>query len=232
MIDVNQTRENRRSERVLRPLLRACALGLLAVAPLACASTGTTGALAAAGEPDYSSSQRQALPSVRVGDPQVVASRINPRVAVGVSSEKDGVSVHFSRPRHPSEVSTLDAVSLRPLHDTAESNGAGDPAQASGATRVQLAGGHFVVLWTRGSAEWGYRALAQSFNASGTALGAPSVISPPGADVIGAPRGVTTDGHHVVATFATSSGDSFDVVAVPIDEVTPSVHENAAVAGR
>jgi hypothetical protein len=50
-------------------------------------------------------------------------------------------------------------------------------------------------------------------------LGAPVEISPPDADVFGAPQAVTTDGHHVVATFAASSEGTFRLVAVPIDDI-------------
>jgi hypothetical protein len=50
-------------------------------------------------------------------------------------------------------------------------------------------------------------------------LGAPVEISPPDADVLGAPQAVTTNGHHVIATFAASSEGTFRLVAVPIDDV-------------
>jgi hypothetical protein len=90
-----------------------------------------------------------------------------------------------------------------------------------GATRVTLAGGRFVVFWTRGSLEWGRRALAQAYNQDGSPRGAPVVISPPDADVMVAPRAVTTDGRHIVATFVAATGGSFELLSVPIEDSAP-----------
>jgi hypothetical protein len=88
------------------------------------------------------------------------------------------------------------------------------------AARVELDGARFVVCWTRGSVETGHRALAQTFDLDGTPRGAPAVISPPGMDVVGAPRAVTTDGRHVVATFDGWSGGDYERVAVELVDVT------------
>jgi hypothetical protein len=87
------------------------------------------------------------------------------------------------------------------------------------AARLELDGARFVVCWTRGSVETGHRALAQTFDLDGTPRGAPAVISPPGMDVLGAPRAVTSDGRHVVATFDGWSGGDYERVAVELADV-------------
>lgn len=203
----------------------------LTIAMLFCGGCASTGALTQTGEADYSSTHRRAAPSVRVGDAQVVASQIDPRTPVGVTAEGEDLVVHFARPRRPDAVSRVDAASLKPLSED-QGDGPGRQPGAAGSNRIVLDDGHFVVLWTRGSAEWGYRALAQSFNASGSPLGAPVVISPPSVDVIGLPSAVTTDGRHVVATFAASTGTSFDVLAVSIDDVTAPAFDAEPLARR
>jgi hypothetical protein len=88
------------------------------------------------------------------------------------------------------------------------------------AARVELDGSRFVVCWTRGSTATGHRALAQTFDLDGTPRGAPAVISPPGMDVVGAPRAITTDGRHIVATFDGWSRGDYERVAVELADVT------------
>jgi hypothetical protein len=44
------------------------------------------------------------------------------------------------------------------------------------------------------------------------------VISPLDADVFGAPRAATTDGRHVVVTFPETSGESFELRAVSLED--------------
>jgi hypothetical protein len=94
------------------------------------------------------------------------------------------------------------------------------------AARLELDGARFVVCWTRGSVETGHRALAQTFDLDGTPRGAPAVISPPGMDVVGAPRVVTTDGRHVVATFDGWSGRDYERVAVELADVVEPYEGN------
>ena len=95
------------------------------------------------------------------------------------------------------------------------------PLRTGQAARVQLEGGRFIVCWTRGSVEQGRRALAQAFKADGSPLGAPVVISPQDVDVVESPKVITTDGQHVVATFAAASASSMDYLAVPIEAQGP-----------
>jgi hypothetical protein len=104
------------------------------------------------------------------------------------------------------------------------------PASGAGAegpaSRIELDGARFVVCWTRGSVEKGHRALAQTFDLDGTPRGAPAVISPPGMDVVGAPRALTTDGRHVVATFDGWSGGDYERVAVELADVAEPYEAN------
>jgi hypothetical protein len=70
---------------------------------------------------------------------------------------------------------------------------------------------------TRGTIYTGHRAFVQAFNANGSARGGAVAISPADADVFGAPLAVSTDGHHIVATFTATRQGSFEVIAVPIE---------------
>jgi hypothetical protein len=87
--------------------------------------------------------------------------------------------------------------------------------------RIVLDHGRFMVCWTSGDVEWGHRVMAQMFNASdGSPRGGAVAISPANADVVGAPRAITSDGNRVVAMFSASTGSSFQLMAVPIDDAT------------
>ncbi len=60
--------------------------------------------------------------------------------------------------------------------------------------------------------------MAQAFNAnSGDPCGAAVAISPADADVSGPLSGATSDGQHVVATFAASTAGLFAAYAVPLE---------------
>jgi len=188
-------------------------LGLIGVLGIVgCASTGGPGS----GERDFSGAIRRDVPSVIVGEARVVDAKVNPVVQVRASTEGDGVMLRFGRPGHAEAVARLDPESLHLV--SVEENGEREAASrpSPDAARVQLDGGRFIVCWKRGDAESGYRALAQEFKGDGTPVGAPAVISPPDVDVMGVPQVVTTDGRHVVATFAVSSGGAFQLLAVPI----------------
>jgi hypothetical protein len=60
--------------------------------------------------------------------------------------------------------------------------------------------------------------MAQAFNTDdGTPRGPAVAISPSDADVTGPLGAATSDGHHVVATFAASTHRSFAAYAVPLE---------------
>lgn len=188
-----------------------------AVAFVGCAST--SGGIER-GERDFSGIARRGVSSVRIGEAHVVDTRVNPLMPVRVSFDGNDVVVNFARIGRSGAVARLDASSLQPL--SLQPHGSEDrSAHSAEPERVVLDGGRFVVCWTRGSVEWGHRALVQAFNADSSPRGAPVVISPPNVDVIGAPRAITTDGRHIVATFAGASGNSFQVMAVPIEDAVP-----------
>src|SRR5580700_2769453 len=170
------------------------------------------------GQPGFAGAGSDGMPSVRVGQLRVIDAHVNPLVPVHVTSENNQVGVTFGL-EHSGAHERLDAVSLQPVswEPTVREDRS---TPSSGVTRVVLDGNRFLLCWTEGSLESGHRAMAQMRRATdGAPLGAPVEISPPEADVFGAPQAVTTDGHHVVATFAASSEGTFRLVAVPIDDV-------------
>jgi hypothetical protein len=199
-------------------------LGLIGICGLVgCASTGGG---PGRGEPDFSGFTRRDAPSVLVGDARVVDANVNPLVPVQTSTEGSAVTVRFGRPRHTGAVARLEASSFQLLSIEEPQNGEDSPPPPQQATRVLLDGGRFIVCWKRGNAESGYRALAQVYKPDGTPIGAPTVISPPDVDVIGVPQVMTTDGHHVLATFAVGAENSFELLAVPIEDVSESTNES------
>ena len=60
--------------------------------------------------------------------------------------------------------------------------------------------------------------LVCSGRANGSSLGAPMVISLADRDVFGAPRAATADGQQVLVTFPETSGESFDLRAVSLED--------------
>jgi hypothetical protein len=62
------------------------------------------------------------------------------------------------------------------------------------------------VCWTEQSADGGRHAMARLCATDGHALGHAVAISPPDADVLGAPHAATADGRHAVVTFGSTSG--------------------------
>jgi hypothetical protein len=189
-------------------------LGLVVAAMLGAFGCATSGA----GRVQVGGVGSDAMPSVRVGELRVIDPHVNPMVPVHVTSENNQVAVTFGL-EHSGAHERLDAVSLQPV--SWEPMAREDRSTPStGVTRVVLDGNRFLLCWTEGSLESGHRAMAQMRRATdGAPLGAPVEISPPEADVFGAPQAVTTDGRHVVATFAASSEGTFRLVAVPIDDV-------------
>jgi hypothetical protein len=203
-------------------------LGLAVAAMLGtfgCATSGT-----GRGQPGFAGAASDAMPSVRVGELRVIDAHVNPMVPVHVATEGGEVGVTFGL-EHSGAHERLDAVSLRAVswEPSAKEDRAAPPV---GFARVALDGNRFLLCWTEGTLESGHRAMVQMHRASdGSALGSPVEISPPDADVFGAPQAVTTDGHHVVATFAASSEGSFRLVAVPIDDIA-SVSPSELTARR
>jgi hypothetical protein len=184
------------------------------LAGIGCASTGTGAQMDLRG---WSGIAWHGDSAVQVGEARVIDARVDPLAPVAMMSEGGSIAVSYERIGRVRNVERIDAGSLAPASPDGDRSTSGAVARAAGDARVTLEGGRFVMVWKRGTLEWGHCAMAQEFNADGSARGAPVVISPPEVDVIGSPQAVTTDGQHVVVTFAESSGNGFKLVAVPIE---------------
>jgi hypothetical protein len=195
-----------------------CALATSLLA--GCATSGGVAGRASVGEPAAATGAALEVPSVRVGEARVLDARVNPLVPIRLALEGGAIDVSFGRlGRGVSE--RIDPGSLEPRSTPSEEPARAGEGASPGPQRVVLDGGRFLVCWTTGSLEWGHRAMARMFNSSdGSPRGGAVVISPTSADVIGAPRAITSDGNRVVATFAAMSGSSFQLMAVPIDDAS------------
>jgi hypothetical protein len=155
--------------------------------------------------------------SLTVGAPKVLSAKVNPMQPVAVRVEGNAIAVTFARRGQAGSVLSVDADSLSTRSSTDYTYAGKITSPAMDAQRVALADGGSIVVWTEGSAEWGHRAMAQSFGAGGAPRGAPVAVSPDGMDVFGTPRAATIDGRHVVATLPASDGKAFELVAIPIE---------------
>ena len=209
--------------------MNTATIAAIVIAGAALTGCASSGAGPERGEQDFSSKIRHSVPSMRIGDARVVGSHVNPMGPLQVSSEPGGVAVHYMGPGRSRLEALLVPAPLEPV-SAADEHTAPTEAPSREATRVLLDNGHFVLFWTRGSVETGYRALAQSFKHDGSPCGAPVVISPSNLDVVGSPRAVATDGSHVVATFAGSADGSFQVLAVSLED--PSEPDAPLTAAR
>ncbi|HEV3191869.1 MAG TPA: hypothetical protein VGY54_15265 [Polyangiaceae bacterium] len=179
---------------------------------MGCATTGgAVGALDARG---VAMAQAQ---GVRAGEAQVVDTHINPRVPVHVTAENGALAVRFAHPGMIGALVHLNAETLLPVSVEERVDAEAPAAPATGAVRVVLSAGRFVECWRRGSMETGYELMAQAWTADGSALGHAVVVSPADSDVLGTPRLVKIDGEHAVATFAATSGDRFELLAVALE---------------
>ncbi len=194
--------------KILAILALASALG-----SIGCASTSTGTQVDARG---WSGIAWHGDPAVQVGEARVIDARVDPLAPVALTYQGGSIAVSYERVGRVRNVERIDAESLAPTSSDADRTNAA-VAMPAGDARVVLDGGRFVMVWKRGTLEWGHRAMAQEFNSDGSSRGAPVVISPADVDVVGSPQAVTTDGHHVVVTFAESSAKGFKLVAVPIE---------------
>jgi hypothetical protein len=98
--------------------------------------------------------------------------------------------------------------------------------------RVELATGGYMVLRTAGTLEGGRQALAQTFDESGSPASAETVISPAEVDVVGSPRVVSSDGKHLVVSFAAATDRSVKMLAVPVEGSSRTVVDGERTAQR
>ena len=186
-----------------------------------CATTRGAVSRAPAGDPPDARAVLD-LPSVRVGETRVLDARVNPLVPLRLALRGGAIAVSFGHMGR-GESEPIDPETLEPRGTPSEEPLREGESTSTSVQRIVLDGGRFLVCWTSGSLEWGHRAMAQMFNASdGSPRGGPVAISPSNADVIGAPRAITSDGNRVVAMFSAMSGSSFQLMAVPIEDAVPT----------
>jgi hypothetical protein len=137
---------------------------------------------------------------------------------VQIGAEGNAIAVSFGESGRQQVVTRIDPASLDIF--TREQEGRAEPPSAptTGATRAVLDDGRSIVCWAQENAAGGRQVMAQMWAADGSKIGTPVVISPPDADVFGAPRAVTMDGRHVVVAFASTTGRSFDLRAVSLED--------------
>jgi hypothetical protein len=156
-----------------------------------------------------------APPVLHMGEQRVLGQGVDPMVPLTASVSEGAVAVTFGRQGAVTQV-RLDPHSMDAV-ERSERPGAKRGRQRDGVSRVVLSGGAFVECSRRGGVEEGHRAVAQAFTAAGVPLGAPVDLSDLEEDVIAAPRAASADGHRVVATFTVVRGQTFEVVAVPLE---------------
>jgi hypothetical protein len=190
--------------------------------------TATSGAFGCAatsrGAQSEASDFQSAEPSrLHVVATRSVDSRVQPMVPVHLAAEGGNIAVTFGQRGRQQVVTKLDSASLELVSSTAAGRSEAPAAPATGEARVELEDGSFVVCWTQESADGGRQVLAELTTAKGSRLGAPVLISPPDADVLGAPSAATPDGRHVIVTFAATSGESFELRAVSLEDAVGSL---------
>jgi hypothetical protein len=191
-------------------------LGLVMVATLGtfgCASTGGIAGRATA--LDFEGAEPSSL---RLVASRSVDSRMQPMVPVHMATDGSSVAITFAERGRQQVVTKLDPASLSLMSSEKTGRSEEPAAPSAGADRVQLEDGRSVECWTHQNADGGRQAMAQMWTASGARLGAPLVLSAPDADVIGALRAATADGRHVLVTFAATSGESFELRAVSLED--------------
>jgi hypothetical protein len=159
-----------------------------------------------------------ASPALRVIDVRSIGRRVNLQEPIALTASGDQVDITFAFRHREGVTIALAPESVQPRLATPYSF----PAHTKPATphyvviepsRVELGGGRFMSCWNDNASR---RVFAQAYSAEGTPRGAAVVVSPPAMDVIGSPRAVTTNGHHIVVTFFASGDEGFEVVAASL----------------
>ena len=159
---------------------------------------------------------------LRVVATRAVDTKVHPMAPVHLAAEGDAIAATFGLPGRQQVVARLDPASLDQLSREQAGRSEMASAPSTGPVRVELMDGRFVVCWTRPSADGGREAVAQMWTASGWRLGAPIVLSAPDSDVLGSVQAATTDGRHVLVTFPETSGTSFELRAVSLEDAEQS----------
>jgi hypothetical protein len=190
-------------------------LGLVTAGTLGAFGCASTRGSAASRAFDFRGTEPSPLHVVAT---RAVDSHVQPMVPVHMAAEGRNVAVTFGQRGRQQVITRLDPASLEVVSSSPAGRSESPGAPATGVARVELEGGGAIVCWTQENADGGRQVLAQLWTAKGSRLGAPVVVSSPDADVLGAPRAATTDGRHVLVTFAATSGESFELRAVSLED--------------
>jgi hypothetical protein len=209
------------SHRTLGRLQRASVAVALSLASAACSVSSASPRVVSGGELDLLGLAGGDISPLRVVATRAVDSRVQPMVPVHLVAEGGNVAVTFAQRGRHQVVTRLNPASLEVVSSAQAGRSEAPAAPATGAARVALEGGRHVTFWTHENADGGRQVLAQMWTASGSRLGAPVVLSPADADVLGSPRAATTDGKHVLVTFAATADDSFELRAVSLEDGSP-----------
>lgn len=158
-------------------------------------------------------------PTMRVGEARVLASKVNLQEPIQVGTQGSDVTVTVASRGHRGWTFALDAQALATRsvapYDYEEHPQRGHlGCLQPDANRVQLRDNRTLGVWNDEATS---RVVAQIFEADGTAHGPEITVSRSEADVIGAPRAVTSDGVHVVVAYFATSEAGFDLVASSLE---------------
>jgi hypothetical protein len=152
---------------------------------------------------------------IRADEARVLDGSISPLAPVHVAPDGGTIAVRFARPR-AGALLHLDPQSLLPVSPEEPAPVEERTNAPRGPAHAILNGNRSVVCWRLGDVESGYRLMAQAWDADGSPLGPPVVLSPPDVDVIGYAQLVALDDDRALATFAAASGDRFELLAVSL----------------
>lgn len=151
-------------------------------------------------------------PAVRVGGARVLTSKVNLQEPIRVGVEGSDVTVTAAVRGHRGWTFALDpqvlsARSVAPYDYEAHPERGHLGCLAQDPNRVKLRDNRTLGVWSDDATS---RVVAQIFEADGTAAGPEVTVS---SDVMGAPRAVSSDGHHVVVAYFAATETGFDLVA-------------------
>jgi hypothetical protein len=155
---------------------------------------------------------------MRVHHTRVLTSKVNLQEPLQLGVQGDDVTITVAMRGHRGWMFTLDhalaATSVAPYDYEDHPQRAHPGCQVRDESRLKLADNRSVAFWTDESTSV---VVAQIFEADGTAYGPESTVSGPTADVMGAPRAITTDGRHVVIAYFATTGSGFDLLATSLE---------------
>jgi len=203
---------------MLESVTQASVAVALSLASAACSVSSASPRVVSGGELELLGLAGGDVSPLRVVAARALDSRLQPMVPVHLAAEGGNIAVTFAQRGRQQVVTRVNPASLELVSSAPAGRSEAPAAPATGGARVELEGGRLVTLWTHENADGGRQVVAQMWTASGSRLGVPVGISSPDADVLGAPRAATTDGRHVLVTFAATAGESFELRAVSLED--------------